>query len=119
MYVRLETNHNRAWQQRDRAPSHLLREMGNAEEAVPSCRVAAADPESRLTFVRHRRWLSWRELMTKWPGKGHADLMIQGAPFMRAPPDDDDDDSTRVLLYWVVVSISEWRLLPPDDEPEF
>ena len=63
----------------------------------------APEDEDRFTFVRRRRWLSYKEIRDMFKGRGHADVMIEGAEWMQAEVDGVDG----VLLYNVVVSLSE------------
>ena len=41
--------------------------------------------------VRVYAWLSWPEIVRKWPGTGHADLMTEGANTMTFIDDNGED----------------------------
>ena len=48
---------------------------------------------SAMTYhiVREYAWLSWLEIVRKWPGTGHAELMTEGANTMTFIDDNGED----------------------------
>ena len=61
---------------------------------------------------RHYEWLSWAQIKTRWPGAGHAEVMIEQAPIMEFVSEDYS-----VVVYEVITSISSGPAYPTGPAP--